>query len=129
MSSELLKKAAALLRPVPDFPIPGILFWDIAPLLRDPEVVAHLPDLMYERWKDEQIDVVAGFDARGFIFGPLLAQRLGVAFEQIRKPGKLPGDTISEPYGLEYGTDEVEMIDDGFLAGKRVLMMEKHTLA
>ncbi len=124
MSSELLKRAAALLRPVPDFPIPDILYWDIAPVLRDHEVVAHLIDLMYERWKDEGINVVAGFDARGFIFGPLLAQRLGAAFEQIRKPGKLPGETISETYGLEYGTDEIEMIDDGFIAEKRVLLMD-----
>jgi adenine phosphoribosyltransferase len=120
----LLKRAAALLRPVPDFPKPGILFWDIAPVLRDHEVIAHIVDLMYERWKDERIDVVAGFDARGFIFGPLLAQRLGVAFEQIRKKGKLPGETIIESYDLEYGSAELEMIADGFIAGKHVLLID-----
>lgn len=125
MSEPLLQRAAALLRPVPDFPIPGILFWDIAPVLRDHEVVAHLVELMVERWKDEQIDVVAGFDARGFIFGPLLAQRLGVAFEQIRKKGKLPGTTIEQKYDLEYGKGSVlEMIDDGFIAGKNVLLLD-----
>lgn len=124
MANELLQRAAALLRPVPDYPIPGILFWDIAPILRSPEVFSHLIDLMVERWKDERIDVVAGFDARGFIFGPLLALRLGAAFEQIRKKGKLPGSVITQSYNLEYGSAEVEMIDDGFIAGKRVLLVD-----
>lgn len=124
MSDPLLQRAAALLRPVPDFPKPGILFWDIAPVLRDPEVFSHLLDLMVERWKDERIDVIAGFDARGFIFGAALALRMGLPFEQIRKKGKLPGKTRCQWYVLEYGKAEVEMIDDGFITGKRVLLVD-----
>ncbi len=124
MSDELLQRAAALLRPVPDFPKPGILFWDIAPVLRDPQVFSHLLDLMVQRWKDERIDVIAGFDARGFIFGAALALRMGLPFEQIRKKGKLPGKTIEQSYALEYDKAFVEMIDDGFIAGKNVLLVD-----
>jgi adenine phosphoribosyltransferase len=121
----LLKRAAALLRPVPDFPKPGILFWDIAPVLRDHEAYSHLIDRFVEYWKSQQIDVVAGFDARGFIFGSLLAYKMGLPFEQIRKKGKLPGFTIEEKYDLEYGKNAVlEMLDDGFIAGKRVLLID-----
>lgn len=118
------EKVAALLRPVPDFPKPGILFWDIAPVLRDPLLMLQIARVFAHYWKDQDIDVVAGFDARGFIFGPLVAHELGVGFEQIRKKGKLPGKTQVKSYDLEYGSAEVEMIDDGFIKGKRVLLLD-----
>ena len=124
MSDVMLQKAADLLRPVPDFPKQGILFWDIAPVLRDASVVAALVDCIVSRWEGKQIDVVVGFDARGFIFGALVAARLNVAFEQIRKKGKLPGKTQNLEYELEYGSGVQEMIDDGFLSGKRVLLVD-----
>ena len=124
MKDSILEKASELLRPVPDFPKPGILFWDIAPVLRESAVLKHLVDLLAKRWENEDIGVVAGFDARGFIFGPMLAQKLGVAFEQIRKVGKLPGKTKSIEYELEYGSAVQEVIDDGFINGKNVLMVD-----
>lgn len=124
MITALLHKAAGLLRPVPDFPKPGILFWDIAPILRNHLVFTHLVEQIAHRWKDANVHVVAGFDARGFIFGQAVAQEIGVGFEQIRKKGKLPGATKSKAYALEYGTAEVEMIDDGHLNGARVLLID-----
>ncbi|MEY2665278.1 MAG: hypothetical protein RLZZ480_383 [Candidatus Parcubacteria bacterium] len=122
--SVISEEVARLLRPVPDFPIPEILFWDIAPVLREAHVMWGITDMFFNYWKDAKIDVVAGFDARGFIFGPALATRLGASFEQIRKRGKLPGKTETVSYDLEYGSAEVEMIDDGFIAGKRVLLID-----
>ena len=122
--SKALKSVAALLRPVPDFPKPGILFWDIAPVLRDPKAMYTIIIHTVERWRRENIDVIAGFDARGFIFGQALATALNLPFEQIRKKGKLPGNVLSQAYALEYGEAEVEMLDDGFIAGKRVLLVD-----
>ena len=120
----IAEEVAKLLRPVPDFPKPGILFWDIAPVLREPHVMWGITEEFFQYWKDAKIDVVAGFDARGFIFGPALAARLGASFEQIRKKGKLPGKTQSVSYDLEYGSAEVEMIDDSFIIGKRILLID-----
>ncbi len=129
-----LERVAALLRPIPDFPKPGILFWDIEPVLRDPQAmnlildsfVGIVPTLSEGRFREyaHDIDVIAGFDARGFIFGMALATRLELPFVQIRKKGKLPGKTVSQAYALEYGEAEVEMIDDGFIAGKQVLLID-----
>ena len=124
MTDQLLQRAADLLRLVPDYPKPGILFWDIAPLLREPDVRKHAESLMAARWSNERIDVVAGFDARGFIFGKGIADLLNLPFEQIRKKGKLPGKTRAQKYELEYGSAVQEVIDDGFLAGKRVLLVD-----
>lgn len=118
------ERVAALLRPVPDFPKPGILFWDIAPVLRDTHLLHAIEEEVDGFWREYKIDVVAGFDARGFIFGSLLAAKFGVPFEQIRKKGKLPGKTVSVEYNLEYGSAEVEMIDDGFIADKHVLLVD-----
>ena len=122
--NDMLRTATSLLRPVPDFPKPGILFWDIAPLLRHHQAFTHVVNLIADYWRDQNIQVVGGFDARGFIFGVPVAQALGVGFEQLRKKGKLPGPTKSMSYDLEYGSAEIEMIDDGHLNGARVLLID-----
>ena len=124
MTDHVLKRAASLLRPVPDFPKPGILFFDLNPLLRDLEAMDHICNLIAEYWNLVGVDVVAGFDSRGFLFGPMVAERLGVPFTMIRKKGKLPPPVVSVSYGLEYGTDVIEMADDGFIKGKRVLLID-----
>lgn len=124
MATDYLDQAAELLRPTIDFPKPGITYFDITPVLRSADTMEHLVNLIAEHWREAQVDVVAGLDARGFIFGSLVAARLGVGFEQVRKRGKLPGDTTSQTYDLEYGTSEIEMVDDGFIRGKRVLLID-----
>ncbi len=119
-----LERVGALLRPVPDFPKSGILFWDIEPVLRDPRAMDAIIDAFVDYWIEHDIDVIAGFDARGFIFGSILAHQTNLPFVQIRKKGKLPGKVVSQAYALEYGEAEVEMIDDGFITGKRVLLID-----
>ncbi|HSU14165.1 adenine phosphoribosyltransferase [Longimicrobium sp.] len=113
-----------LIRDVPDFPVEGILFRDVTPLLRAPgalrEVVTHLA----ERYRDARIDVVAGIESRGFIFGAPLALELGVGFVPIRKVGKLPAEKIHREYALEYGTAALEMHVDGVRSGERVLLID-----
>jgi len=124
MQKTILERAAALLRPVPDFPKPGILFFDLNPLLRDTVVMDTIATEIANYWRPGNVDVVAGFDSRGFLFGPMVAERLDVPFTMIRKKGKLPPPTQSVSYGLEYGTDVIEMADDGFITGKRVLLID-----
>lgn len=126
MTDSILMRAASLLRPVPDFPKPGILFFDLNPLLRDLEALDHIANLIADYWRPHNIDVVAGFDSRGFLFGPMVAERLGLkdGFTMIRKKGKLPPPVKSVSYGLEYGSDVIEMADDGFIEGKRVLLID-----
>ncbi|MEX0917999.1 MAG: adenine phosphoribosyltransferase [Candidatus Paceibacterota bacterium] len=124
MTDEILKRAASLLRPVPDFPKPGILFFDLNPLLRDMVVMDTIATEIANHWRPSNIDVVAGFDSRGFLFGPMIAERLDVPFTMIRKKGKLPPPVASVSYGLEYGQDVIEMADDGFIEGKRVLFID-----
>ncbi|HET7232425.1 MAG TPA: adenine phosphoribosyltransferase [Longimicrobium sp.] len=113
-----------LIRDVPDFPQPGILFRDVTPLLRHPaalrEVVAHFAD----RYRDKGIDVVAGIESRGFIFGAPLAMELGVGFVPVRKIGKLPAEKIHREYALEYGTATLEMHVDAVSPGERVLLID-----
>ncbi len=124
MDTTAIVKAAALLRPVENFPKPGIKFWDLQPILRDQSVVRGLAAHMAADWWHAKIDVVAAFDARGFIIGQALASELGVGMEMIRKAGKLPGRTRQVSYQLEYGSATLEMIDDGYLRGKRVLLVD-----
>lgn len=102
------------IRDIPDFPKPGIIFKDITTLLNNKEAYKLLMDHLEARYKDMKIDYVAGLDARGFIFGAVLADRLGIGFVPIRKKGKLPSTTICEKYELEYGFDEVEIHLDAF---------------
>ena len=111
-------------RDVPDFPKPGILFRDIAPLLLDPVAFQAAIEAMAEPFKDESIDVIAAAEARGFIFAAPLALQLGVGFVPIRKPGKLPFDTHSHAYDLEYGSDELHVHIDGVKPGQRVVIVD-----
>jgi adenine phosphoribosyltransferase len=119
-----MKDLRSVIRSVPDFPKPGIVFRDITTLLADAEAVRQAADALAERYKDDAIDVVVGIESRGFIFGPLVADRLGVGFALVRKPGKLPYETISETYELEYGTDTIEIHTDAVAAGQRVLIID-----
>lgn len=111
-------------RQVPDFPKPGILFLDITTATKDAKSMNLMIDFLYEKFKDEKIDYVAGIESRGFIFGAPLACRLNAGFVPIRKPNKLPADTIKESYSLEYGTDTIEMHADAVKDGDRVLVID-----
>ena len=115
-------KLESYIRDVPDFPEPGIIFKDITPLLGHPEALQQAADRLYDLVKVSKIDKVVGIDSRGFIFAPMLASRLNVGFVPVRKKGKLPHNTISEAYGLEYGSDELEMHIDAIAKGERVLV-------
>ena len=112
------------IRDVPDFPKPGILFKDIAPLLEHPRGLLTVVDLMAERWRDAGVERVAALESRGFPFGAALAVRMGVGMVMIRKPGKLPYQTTGVDYDLEYGTDRVEVHVDAVHAGQRVLLVD-----
>jgi len=113
-----------LIREVPNWPKPGILFYDITTLLKDPQGFRALIDSLYNHYDTHPIDIVAGIEARGFIFGPALAYRLGAGFVPIRKPNKLPADKAREEYALEYGTDAVEIHQDAVRPGQRVLVCD-----
>jgi adenine phosphoribosyltransferase len=113
-----------LVRAVPDFPIPGILFRDVTPLLRDPRGLREVVERLAEEYRDAGIDVVAGIESRGFIFGAPLAMALSAGFVPIRKPGRLPYDRVSREYALEYGTSVLEMHADAVRAGERVLLVD-----
>ncbi|MCF6310774.1 MAG: adenine phosphoribosyltransferase [Sulfurimonas sp.] len=114
------------IRDIKDFPKPGIVFKDITTLLNNKEAYGVLMNHLYQRYKEYNLDYIAGIDARGFIFGAALAQMLGLGFVPIRKKGKLPYTTISEKYSLEYGIDEVEVHIDAFgnIPNAKVLMID-----
>jgi adenine phosphoribosyltransferase len=113
-----------LIREVPDFPKPGILFYDITTLLKDKRGLAMLIDALAQHYIGEQIDLVLGMEARGFIFGPALAYRLNAGFVPVRKPGKLPAATTKYDYALEYGTNTLEIHKDAIQKGERVLIVD-----
>ena len=121
LDCEHLKK---LIREVPDFPKPGILFYDITTLLKDKTGFATLIDALAEYYLDQRIDQVLGIEARGFIFGPALAYRLGAGFVPVRKPKKLPAATHKVSYQLEYGTDSLELHKDAVVKGQRVVIVD-----
>jgi adenine phosphoribosyltransferase len=112
------------IRDIPDFPKEGIIFKDISPLLGNAAALTASIDQLAEKLAGKQIDAVAGVEARGFIFGPLLAQRLGVGFVPVRKPGKLPAATVSKSYDLEYGQATIEIHTDAIKPGARVLVVD-----
>ncbi len=122
MSGEL--KAERLVRDVPDFPKPGIVFKDITPVLADAEALREVVDRMVEHGRTLAPDLVVGIESRGFIFGVPVALALGVGFAPIRKLGKLPYDRVAEEYALEYGTNTVEMHSDSVHQGQRVLIID-----
>lgn len=113
-----------LVRTIPDYPKPGILFRDITTLLADPGGFQRTVDAFVERYRGRQIAKVAGIEARGFIFGGAIAHRLSAGFVPVRKKGKLPAATIGHDYELEYGVDRVEIHVDALLAGERVLLVD-----
>ncbi len=113
-----------LIRDVPDWPTPGIVYKDITPLLASPEGLAWAVDRMYEPFVGQHIDHVVGIESRGFIFGSAIARALGAGFVPVRKPGKLPRATRRCDYQLEYGTDALEMHVDALVEGERVLVVD-----
>lgn len=121
VNCEPLKK---LIREVPDFPKPGILFYDITTLLKDKLGFATLIDALSEHYLEKKIDLVLGMEARGFIFGPAVAYRLNAGFIPVRKPGKLPAPTARHDYALEYGTNTLEIHKDAIQPGQRVIIVD-----
>ena len=113
-----------LIREIPDYPKPGILFYDLTTLLKDPAGFHSLVDNLCAHYNGTKVDVVAGMEARGFIFAPALAYRLNAGFVPIRKPKKLPGKVASVSYQLEYGTDSMEIHEDAIQPGQRVLVCD-----
>lgn len=122
-SGSLGDRVAAVLRDIPDFPEPGVVFKDITPLLADPALRAEVVEAIAAR-HEGRVDAVAGLEARGFILGSLVAQHLGISFVPIRKAGKLPWRTHAVDYELEYGSATLEVHQDAFAAGDRVLIVD-----
>jgi len=118
------KKLAALIRDVPDFPKPGIVFKDITTLVSNPEAFKATIDAFANRYRGQQIDKVLAIESRGFILGAPVAMALGIPFVPVRKAGKLPWDTIKASYELEYGTAEIEVHRDAFGPGERVVIID-----
>ena len=112
------------IRQIPDYPKPGILFYDITTLLKDPQGLRELLDGLTEHFAESHIDKVVGIESRGFFFGPHLAYRMGCGFVPVRKHGKLPGETHAESYELEYGKDHLEIHRDAVAKGERVLIVD-----
>lgn len=119
MRKELL---LANLREIPDFPIPGILFYDVTTLFKNAECLKEIIDTLYEKYKDKGITKVVGIESRGFILGGALAARLGAGFVLARKPGKLPAETLEESYAKEYGTDSIQIHKDAINENDIVLL-------
>ena len=120
----MLDAVRAAIRDVPDFPKPGIVFKDITPVLSDGPLFRQVIDAMVERWKGERIAKVVGIESRGFCFAAPLAYALGAGLTIVRKPGKLPWRTIREAYALEYGEATLELHEDAFARGDRVLVVD-----
>jgi adenine phosphoribosyltransferase len=113
-----------LIRTVPDWPKPGVMFRDITPMMQDPRAFRALIDMFVYRHMRNRLDAVVGIDARGFIFGSALAYALNVGFVPVRKAGKLPFKTVAQPYSLEYGEATVEVHEDAIKPGQRVLLVD-----
>jgi len=115
---------ASTIRSVPDFPIEGILFYDITTMLKDAAALKESIDQLTNHYRGKDIDLVAGMEARGFIFGVPIAYQLGVGYVPIRKPGKLPAKTLAESYELEYGSNTIEIHVDAIESGQKVLVID-----
>jgi adenine phosphoribosyltransferase len=113
-----------LIRAIPDYPKPGILFYDLTTLLKDKRGFHSLVDQLCEPYANHHVDIVVGVEARGFIFAPALAYRLGAGFVPVRKPKKLPAKTLQASYQLEYGTDTLEIHEDAIKPGQHVLISD-----
>ncbi len=121
MDIEHLKNS---IRNIPDYPKPGIQFKDITPILQNPELFGNVIDIFHDRYKNEKIDVIVGIESRGFIFAAPLALKLGCSLAIARKPGKLPYETVSAEYSLEYGVDALELHTDAIHKEDRVLIID-----
>lgn len=119
-----MDKFKQLIRNVPDFPKKGILFYDITTLLKDAQALKDVLNELGGQYRTRKIDLVVGVESRGFIFAPALAYQLGAGFVPVRKPGKLPAETIKVTYDLEYGTDSLEIHKDAIQKGQRVLIVD-----
>ena len=119
-----IEQVKAAIRDIPDFPKPGIIFKDITPVLADPDLFRSVIDLFSSRYADKGITKIAGIDARGFLFGGAIADRLGAGIVPIRKKGKLPYDTFEETYDLEYGSATLEIHKDAFEPGEKVVIVD-----
>ncbi len=111
-------------RSIVDWPIKGVIFRDLTTLMKDPLALKESCDILYERYRDQHIDKVVGIDARGFVFGAVLAYKLGLGFVPVRKKGKLPHDTIEEIYSLEYGAGVMEIHNDAISHGEKVVIID-----
>jgi adenine phosphoribosyltransferase len=111
-------------RSIPDWPIEGVIFRDITTLLDDPGAFKAICTIFYNRYADQKVDKIVGIDARGFLFGSVLAYELGVGFVPVRKKGKLPYKTISESYTLEYGKETIEVHEDAINSGDRIVIID-----
>jgi adenine phosphoribosyltransferase len=114
----------SLIREVPDFPKPGILFYDITTLLKDPKAFAAIADELVAHYAEQRVAKVVGIESRGFIYGGILAQRLNAGFVPVRKPGKLPADCFEVKYSLEYGSNTLAIHRDAIGMGERVLIVD-----
>lgn len=121
---EKIEFLKSTIKSIPDYPKPGILFRDITSLCENGEAFATTIDLLYELYKDENIDKVVAAEARGFVFGAALASKLRKGFVMVRKPGKLPRKTIEENYDLEYGVNTLQLHEDSIVKGERILVLD-----
>ena len=119
-----MQDLAALIRAVPDFPRPGVMFRDVTPLLVNAGSFARCIDALAEPWQGSGVQAVCGIEARGFIFGAALAQKLGAGFVPLRKPNKLPPPVLTVDYQLEYGSDRLQAQSDALAPGERVLLVD-----
>lgn len=119
-----MKNFPEYIRNIPDFPIKGIQFKDITTLLKEPEAFARAVDYLYDPYRNHDISKIVGIESRGFIFGAAMAYKLNTGFVPVRKPGKLPAETLAEEYQLEYGKDSVEIHLDAIQKGEQVLIVD-----
>ena len=124
MNEKLIESLKSAIREIPDWPKPGILFYDITTLLKQGNCFAQAIDALTAPYKDKKIDIVLGMEARGFIFAPTVAYALGAGFVPVRKPGRLPAEKLQLSYQLEYGTDSLEIHKDAIMPGQRVLIVD-----
>ena len=118
------RRLAGMIRDIPDFPQPGVVFKDITPMLQDPQGLRDAIDAMATPFRDREIDLIVGLESRGFLFGAPMAYVMGLGFVLVRKVGKLPGEKIKIAYDLEYGSNELEIHHDAVKPGQRVLLVD-----
>ena len=123
-TTDVVANVKSKIRSVNDFPKKGIIFRDITTALKEPEVLKEMIDYLCDQFKDVKIDYIAGIESRGFIFGMPMAYKLNAGFVPIRKPNKLPAETLSQEYQLEYGTDKIEIHTDAIKEGDNVLIVD-----